>query len=257
MPWVAVTTTAGTGSELDAIGVVSKLDTHEKIGIGAPDNFARIAVVDPELMLSVPPKFTAYQGFDALFHNMEGYISTKTNLFGQMVQLEAIRSIGAWLPVAVRDGANLEARTHVAYANTMGGYSMMVSSNCSQHSMEHAMSAFHPRLPHGAGLTMLSLAYFGYWAERHVCDDRLVAMARALGRTDATRPDELPCALHDLQVACGVDDLRMSDYGFAGTHEEALLLARTARETMASLFMADPAPTTDEDIASIYMKSFR
>ena len=257
LPWVAITTTAGTGSEVDAIGVVSKLDTHEKIGIGSPNNFARIAVVDPELMLSVPPKFTAYQGFDALFHNMEGYISTKTNLFGQMVQLEAIKSIGAWLPVAVRDGSNLEARTHVAYANTMGGYSMVVSSNCSQHSMEHAMSAFHPELPHGAGLTMLSLAYFGFWAERHVCDDRLVAMARALGRTDATSPEELPRALHDLQVACGVDDLRMSDYGFSGTHEEALLLARTARETMARLFSADPAPTTDEDIASIYMKSFR
>ena len=90
-----------------------------------------------------------------------------------------------------------------------------------------------------------------------MCDDRLVAMARALGRTDATTPEELPLALHDLQVACGVDDLRMSDYGFAGTHEEALLLARTARETMARLFAADPAPTTDEDIASIYMKSFR
>ena len=119
------------------------------------------------------------------------------------------------------------------------------------------MSAFHPELPHGAGLTMLSLAYFGFWAERHVCDDRLVAMARALSRTDATSPEELPRALHDLQVACGVDDLRMSDYGFSGTHEEALLLARTARETMARLFAADPAPTTDEDIASIYMKSFR
>lgn len=257
VPWVAITTTAGTGSEVDRGGVISKLDTHEKIGISSPNNFARIAVVDPELMLSVPPKFTAYQGFDALFHNMEGYICNIANPFGQMVQLEAMRNIGAWLPVAVRDGSNLEARTHVAYANTMGGYSMDVASNCSEHSMEHAMSAFHPNLPHGAGLTMISLAYFGYWVGRHVCDDRFVAMARALGKTGATKPEDFLEALHDLQVACGVDGLRMSDYGFAGTRDEALLLARTARETMGRLFAADPAPTTDEDIAGIYLKSYR
>lgn len=255
LPWVAITTTAGTGSEVDRAGVISKTDTHEKIGVGSANLFARFAIVDPELMLSVPPKFTAYQGFDALFHSLEGYISNRSNLFSDMVQLAAISNIAEWLPRAVANGSDLEARTHMAFANTMSGYSMDTSSCTSEHSMEHAMSAFHPELPHGAGLTMISLAYFGYWIDRHVCDDRFVDMARAMGRTDAAKPEDFLDALRGLQEACGVADLRMSDYGF--TPEEFLPLAQTARATMGGLFACDPAETTDEDIVSIYKKAYR
>ena len=69
LPWVAITTTAGTGSEVDQWGVVTNPATNEKIGCGGMDSlFPVLAVVDPELMATVPAKFTAYQGFDALFH---------------------------------------------------------------------------------------------------------------------------------------------------------------------------------------------
>ena len=255
LPWVAITTTAGTGSEVDSAGVISNLATHEKIGVGSANDFARFAIVDPELMLSVPPRFTAYQGFDALFHSLEGFISNRANLLSDRVQLAAIENIGRYLPRAVADGSDLEARTHVAFANTMSGYSMVFSACTSEHSMEHAMSAFHPELPHGAGLTMISLAYFGFWIDRHVCDDRFVSIAKALGKDDATRPEDFLAALHDLQVACGVDDLRMSEYGF--TPDEFLPLAVNARETMGMLFACDPAPTTDEEIAGVYAKAFK
>lgn len=257
LPWVAITTTAGTGSEVDSAGVISKLDTHEKIGVGSAHLFAELAVVDPKLMLTVPPAFTAYQGMDALFHSLEGHISRPANPMSDMVQLSAISNIARWLPRAVADGSDLEARTHLAFANTMSGYSMVSSACTSEHSMEHAMSAFHPELPHGAGLTMISLAYFGFWADRHVCDGRLVEMARALGKEDASEPRDFVEALRGLEEACGVADLRMSDYGFDGTHEEALELARTARATMGGLFACDPAPTTDEDVAGIFERSFR
>ena len=73
LPLVCVTTTAGTGSEADAYGVISNDETNEKIGFLA--DFPVLSIVDPELMLSVPAKFTAYQGFDALFHSTECYIS--------------------------------------------------------------------------------------------------------------------------------------------------------------------------------------
>ncbi|MCH3942285.1 MAG: iron-containing alcohol dehydrogenase [Atopobiaceae bacterium] len=255
LPWIAITTTAGTGSEVDSAGVVTNLETREKIGIGSPNDFAQVAIVDPELMLSVPARFTAYQGFDALFHSLEGYISNQANPMSDMVQLAAIENIGTYLPRAVADGSDLEARAHVAFANTMSGYSMVFSACTSEHSMEHAMSAFHPELPHGAGLTMISLAYFGFWIDRHVCDERFVRMAQALGRRDASEPSDFLTALRDLQVACGVDDLKMSDYGF--TADEFLPLAKNARETMGMLFACDPAPTTDEEIAGIYARSFR
>ena len=255
LPWVAITTTAGTGSEVDSAGVISNLATREKIGVGSANDFATFAIVDPELMLSVPPRFTAYQGFDALFHSLEGHISNQANPLSDMVQMAAIENIGAYLPRAVACGSDLEARSHVAFGNTMSGYSMVYSACTSEHSMEHAMSAFHPELPHGAGLTMISLAYFGFWIERHVCDERFVEMAKALGKEDASKPQDFLDALRDLQVACGVDDLKMSDYGF--TPDEFLPLAVNARETMGMLFACDPAETTDEEIAGIYEKSFR
>ena len=74
LPIIAITTTAGTGSETDGCGVITKEDTNEKAFIMHPSLFPVLAIVDPELMLSVPPQFTAFQGFDALFHSVDSYI---------------------------------------------------------------------------------------------------------------------------------------------------------------------------------------
>lgn len=253
LPYIEITTTAGTGSEVDRFGVVTNPETQEKIGFRGA--FPTLAVVDPELMLSVPPAFTAYQGFDALFHSTEGYISSLHNEAADMFQLAAISNIGRWLPVAVKDGSNLEARTHVAFANTMSGYSMEVTSCTSEHSMEHAMSGHHPQLAHGAGLVMISLEYYRHFIERHACDDRFVTMARALGDENATKPEDFLNALKKLEDECGVGDLKMSDYGI--TEEELPVLAKDARYTMAGLFDADPVPISDEEVLEIYKAAYR
>lgn len=120
LPVVAVTTTAGTGSEVDPWGVVTNEQTHEKIGVEAA--FPVLAVVDPKLMLTVPPKFTAYQGFDALFHSVESYISKFANLASDMYALTAIEHIARNLPRAVANGDDLEARTRVAFGNTLSAW---------------------------------------------------------------------------------------------------------------------------------------
>lgn len=256
LPWIAITTSAGTGSEADSAGVITNPETNEKIGVGGfPGMFATYGIVDPELMKTVPPKFTAYQGFDALFHSLEGYISNRHNLMGDMVQRAAIENIGKYLARAVNDGNDMEAREHVAFANTMSGYSMDVTACTSEHSMEHAMSAYHGNLPHGAGLIMISKEYFTYWINRHVCDDRFIDMAKFLGKTDATKPEDFITALVDLQKACGVDDLKMSDYGIQ--KDELMTMAKNARATMGALFACDPAETTDEDICGIYERAYK
>lgn len=255
LPIIAITTTAGTGSEVDQWGVISNEETNEKIGFGGYDSlFPKIAVVDPVLMKSVPPKFTAYQGFDALFHSVECYISAAANLMGDMYALTAIENIGAYLPRAVQSGEDLEAREHVAFANTLSGVVMTVSSCTSEHSMEHAMSAYHHELPHGAGLIMISKAYFTYFIEKHACDERFVRMAQALGKKDAKDPMDFIAALSELQEQCGVDGLKMSDYGIQP--EEFMTLAQNARATMGGLFACDRAPLSDEDCAAIFEKAY-
>lgn len=256
LPQVTITLTAGTGSEINNWGVISNLETHEKIGFGgAPELVPVLAVVDPELMRTVPAKYTAYQGFDALFHNTEVMMSNGVNLLSETLALSAIANIAQYLPRAVKDGNDLEAREHVAYGSTIAGMTMQLTSTTAQHSMEHAMSAYHPGLPHGAGLIMISVEFARFFIERHACDAQFIKMARVMGLPDADKPEDFLTALVRLQEACGVADLKMSDYGFA--RDEAMTLAVNARETMGGLFLANPCPLSDEACAGIFERAYR
>lgn len=256
LPIIAITTTAGTGSEVDQFGVITNDVTNEKIGYGGDDRlFPVIAIVDPELMKSVPPKFTAYQGFDALFHSTECYIANKASLISDMYAITSIENIGKYLARAVKDGSDMEAREHMAFANTLSGVVMTLSSCTSEHSMEHAMSAYHQELPHGAGLIMISKEYYKFFIEKHVCDERFVDMAKALGMPDAKKAEDFITALENIQKACVVDELKMSDYGIS--EDEVETLAENARTTMGGLFESDPAPMTNGECAEIFRKSFK
>jgi alcohol dehydrogenase len=256
LPIVCITTTAGTGSEADQWGVVTNEETNEKIGVGGYDStFPVLSIIDPELMVSVPPKFTAYQGFDALFHATESYISRFASAMSDMYALTAIEHVGKYLVRAVKDGSNMEAREGMAFANTLSGVVMTVSVTTAEHSLEHAMSAYHSDLPHGAGLIMISKAFHGFFIKKQACDDRFVRMAQALGMKDAERPEDFLTALTKLQEDCGVANLKMSDYGI--TPDEFDTMATNARETMGGLFAANPYEMTHEDCVTVFQTSYR
>ncbi len=255
LPIVTVPTSSGTGSEINCWGVISNLETKEKIGFGAECLVPVLSIVDPELMKTVPPKYTAYQGFDALFHNTEVMMSNSVNVFSEAIALSAIENIAKYLPRAVKDGNDIEAREHVAYGSTVAGITMQLTSTTAQHSMEHAMSAYHHNLPHGAGLIMISVEFARYFIEKHACDGQFIKMARAMGIADADKPEDFLTALLALQTACGVDDLKMSDYGI--TKDECMTLAVNARETMGGLFLANPCEMNDADCAGVFEKAYR
>ncbi len=255
LPIVTIATSSGTGSEINCWGVISNPETHEKIGFGDPSLTPVLSIVDPELMRTVPAKYTAYQGFDALFHNTEVMMSKGVNIMSEALALSAIENIARYLPRAVRDGTDLEAREHVAYGSTIAGITMQLTSTTAQHSMEHAMSAYHPTLPHGAGLIMISKAFAEYFIEKHACDGQFIKMAKAMGIENANKPKDFITALVSLQEACGVAGLKMSDYGF--DKSECMTLAVNARETMGGLFLANPCELNDADCAGIFEKSFR
>lgn len=255
LPIVTIATTSGTGSEINCWGVISNPDTNEKIGFGAPELVPVLAIVDPELMRTVPAKYTAYQGFDALFHNTEVMISNGVNILSEAIALSAIENITKYLPRAVRDGNDMEARERVAYGSTMAGITMQLTSTTAEHSMEHSMSAYHHNLPHGAGLIMISKAFYEFFIERRACDEQFIKMAKAMGIENADKPEDFITALVKLQEDCGVADLKMSDYGFK--KEESMTLARGARSMQGGLFLANPCEMTDEDCAGIFDKSYR
>ena len=255
LPLVAITTTAGTGTEADPWSVITKEETNEKIGFGYEGTFPVLSIVDPLLMVSVPPQLTAYQGFDALFHSTEGYINKTANTLSDLYSLEAIRLIAKSLTAAVTDGKNLQAREDVALGNTLAGMVESTSGCISEHSLEHAMSAFHPKLPHGAGLIMISREYYTHIAEIHACDERMITMAKAMGKLDAHTAMDFVTALVELQKSCNVADMKMSDYQI--TQEELPLMVENARQNMGGLFDVDPMTLSDEDCLKIYKKSYR
>ena len=251
LPIVAITTTAGTGTEADPWTVITNGD--EKIGGGGDKTFPTISVVDPDFMMTVPPHLTAYQGFDALFHACEGYIATIASPISEMFSLKSIELIGKSLAKAVADGSDKDARADVALANTLSGFVESMSSCTSEHSIEHALSAYHPKLPHGAGLIMISLEYYKMFTE--ACAEKMVDMARALGKKDAAKPEDFVEALRELQVACKVDDLKMSDYGV--DEHDLGKYADNARANMGGLFGYDARELTRDDVIGILARSYR
>lgn len=253
LPIVAITTTAGTGTEADPWTVIT--NGNEKIGFGYDKTYPVLSIVDPELMVSVPPHLTAYQGFDALFHSTEGYINVTANEISDLFALKAIELIGKSLPTAINNGLDETARADVALANTFSGVVESTSGCTSEHSIEHALSAYHPKLPHGAGLIMISREYYTYIAKSGCCDERMIAMAKALGKSDAKEAMDFVTALVDLQKKCNVDNLMMSDYGIEIA--EIPTIAENARETMGGLFNVDPCKINNDDVIEILKKSYK
>lgn len=253
LPIIAITTTAGTGTEADPFTVTTKEETGEKIGFGYDKTFPVFSIIDPDLMMSVPPKLTAYQGFDALFHATEGYIASVANPISDLFALKSIELLGKYLARAVKDGSDVEVRSYVALANTLSGMVESTSGCTSEHSIEHAMSGYHPDLPHGAGLIMVSVAYNTLFADK--VPDRFIAMAKALGKEDAKDPMDFVEMLKKLQKDCGVDELKMSEYGIK--KEELPQMAKHAKDTMGGLFEVDRYQLSMDEVVSILEKSYR
>ena len=119
--------------------------------------------------------------------------------------------------------------------------------------MEHAMSACYPQLPHGAGLIAVSEAYFETF--RNDCMKRYMKMAEVMTQQKSNRPSDFIDALVRMKKSCGVDDIRLSQWGLKA--EDLPQLVQNARDTMGGLFTLDPRPLTDEEVLAIYQASFR
>jgi alcohol dehydrogenase len=257
LPIVAIPTTAGTGTEANPWSVITKTETNEKIGWGADYTFPALSIVDPELMASIPPHLTAYQGMDAFFHAVEGYLSTRSNPASDMYALDAIGLITKYLPLAVKDGANLEARSALAWASTQAGFVESLSTLISHHSLEHAISGHHPDIPHGAGLTATSVAYFTLLAERNV--SRLSDIARKMGQnvdrlSEAKKSFSFVIALKKLIKNIGLEKADLASFGVK--KEESAVIAQNALDTGGGLFSCTPVQLSQEDVVKIFERCF-
>jgi len=137
--FVAVPTTAGTGSEVGRSAVISDDETHIKKIIFSPRLLAKAVFADPELTLELPPSITAATGMDALTHNVESYLSPVYHPLCDGIALEGVRIAARSLPVAVQNGRDLQARSDMLMASLMGAIAFQKDLGA-VHSCAHALS---------------------------------------------------------------------------------------------------------------------
>jgi len=154
---IAIPTTSGTGSNVTAVAVVTNPLERSKSALSSPRLFPQVSIVDPELMLTLPPYMTAVTGFDAFSHAFESYITPKCSPYTEILALESIKVIFRYLDAAVRDGQDLEARGKMAWADTLAGLCIANSAVTLPHGIAMALSGMYPQVAHGQALASIYL----------------------------------------------------------------------------------------------------
>ena len=252
-PLVAVPTTAGTGSEVTLWAVITDHERKLKFNVGGTVLIgAHAALIDPELMLGLPPAVTAATGLDALSHGVECYTCDYHQPFNDAVALHAIELVGGWLRAAVEDGSNLEARTQMAHAATLGGMSYGTESAGAAHAMSQSAGGVHD-CPHGA----LTARVLGPVCEFNLAavPERYARIALALGVDTAGMDIDQAAYAAVEALERLVDDVgipTMVELGFS--EDEIPMLAQIAYDDPQTL--GNPRVLSVADYEGIYRKAF-
>ncbi len=201
-PFVAVPTTAGTGSEVSKVAVISDPTQPFKKGVLSPLMFAHVAVIDPAATLGLPPHLTAATGMDAFIHALEAYTGRGANPFSDMLALESLRLAVANLARATTDGADLEARRAMMLAAIYGGMAMDQAGLGLVHAMSGGLCS-HLHLHHGLANALL-LPYVAEFNMSAIADDRRMALNGLFGLDRGAPGDELVAALTALVQTVGL-----------------------------------------------------
>jgi len=145
---VLIPTTSGTGSEVTSVAVLTDPEVKKKVGIGGPFVRGTLAIVDPLLTVGMPPSITADTGVDALSHAIEALTANRANPMADVLAEKAISLVVAYLPRAVKDGSDIEARTEMSFAAMLAGWSFINSNTQLGHSVGHTLGAMY-HIPHG------------------------------------------------------------------------------------------------------------
>lgn len=247
MPIFAIASTAGTGSEVNRYFVLTNPETKEKHGWGHRSTYPEAAIVDPEIMATMPPRLTAATGLDAFFHALEASISRKATPLSHLYATEALRRIIRHLPTAYRDGNHMGARESMGLASTLAGMAIDAGRVTMLHGLEHPVSG-HLDVAHGAGLAALSEAYIEHVGR--TCPKRFEPVAALLGH-DGDHP--VAGTIQGLrELLRGVD----MDVGLADLGVPAHMVDQLTEDAMkSSQAEATPCELSEADIRAIYRQS--
>ncbi|MDD2533545.1 MAG: iron-containing alcohol dehydrogenase [Eubacteriales bacterium] len=253
LPIVAITTTAGTGTEINRYFVITNDTTHEKPGFGYACSYPTVSIVDPELMLSLPTASTLDTGVDVLFHAMESFVSKGATRFSDMLAEQAMDLVLDNIQKAAGNGQNLEARTQMAWANTLAGWAIDLAGTVGIHSLAHPISG-HFNATHAKSLAAVGPAYFDYNQTANI--PKYAQLAEILGLHDhdfelsdddkAARVGQL---LHHILKVLGMP-LSILDLGVSEADLDRLVTDTLA--TMRGGLDNNIKPLNADDLKAIY-----
>ena len=201
LPFLAVPTTAGTGAEVTKNAVLIDPSRGLKKSIRSDEWFAKVALVDPELTLTMPPSVTAFSGADALCQAIEPFVSIGAQPITDALAVEAIRLIGRSLVRAYEDGRDIEARTDMLYGSLLAGMALANARLGGVHGIAHPLGG-HYRLPHGM-LCGLLLPYVMEYNLEYAAE-RYARIAQLLGQEPA--PSKAVEAVRELLAQIGIPE---------------------------------------------------
>jgi alcohol dehydrogenase class IV len=246
-PVVAVPTTAGTGSEVGRASVITDIAAHTKKIIFHPRMMPGIVIEDPGLTVGLPPQVTAATGMDALSHCLEAYCSPFYHPLAEGIAVEGMRLIKEWLPVAVREGKNIEARSHMLIASSMGATAFQKGLGA-MHSLSHPCGA---NLNTHHGLTnAVVMPYVLVW-NRRVIEEKLARLAAYLGLEQHSFGGVLDWVL-DLRRAIGIPNT-LADIGVRDEHAAAFAPQAFADPSTGG----NPLPVNTKQFEQLYLNCIR
>jgi len=255
LPIITVTTTSGTGSHVSQVAVVTETDERCKSAIYNSFIFPKVSIVDPELMLTVPKHVTASTGFDVFAHAFESYINPGGSPYTDLLALESLRIVAAYLPMAVGNGRNLEARTWMAWADTLAGLSIANAGVTLPHGIGMAMSGLYPHVAHGEALAAVYPAVMRYsWQS---APGKFAVVARIFDPSLISSPDKRAA-----QKSCDVIGAFNREIGM-GISLKKLKIPEKEIRTLAeaSLVLPDyknhPRVATLDEVCELLKRSFR
>lgn len=252
-PIICITTTAGTGSEATYFSVITNPITHEKPGIGCPCMMPAVSIIDPELMVSLPRGITAQTGVDVFFHAMEAYLNQHATPYTDMVSLWAMEAVVKYLPVVLETPGDIEARSQMAWANTLGGIAIVLSATCGLHAMGHSISGVTD-IAHGRALASAAVAFMEHtWCsniEKYANVARILGAHRSLSDEDAASASG--ALLKDFLLKSGME-VTLTDSGI--TEDKIEAIADVSMSSMYFCMQATLKPLEREDIVEILKKS--
>ena len=246
---VQVPTTSGTGSEAGTRALVTDPATRSKLAVGSRHMMADLAVVDPDLTITVPPAVTAATGVDALAHCAEAFTSRRSHPLIDLYALEGIRLVGRYLARAVADGGDREARAGLSLASLYGGLCLGPVNTTAGHAVAYPLGTRH-HVAHGLACAVIFPHTLAHNAP--AVPEKTALILQAIGAHASAEPAAVLAAAHGFCTALGIG-MRLSGLGVP---EDDLPAMAAEAHAIRRLLDNNPRDLTQDEILALYRAAY-